>query len=87
MTIAKTGRQRQRRLEELAATDDKIRGGMLNEREALEKRLAGRHTAAEKEKITGKIAEIDTSTGEYQKRADAEIAALGGYREKNPGCV
>ncbi len=70
-----------KRLEELAATDDKIRG-MLNERDALEKRLAGRHTAAEKEKITGKITEIDTKTGDYQKRADAEIAAIEDTNKK-----
>ncbi|MFA7462145.1 MAG: tape measure protein [Anaerovoracaceae bacterium] len=80
-TIAKAQAGSDQRLEELAATDDKIRE-LLNEREALEKRLAGRHTAAEKEKITGKIADIDTSTGEYQKRADAEIAALEDTEKK-----
>ncbi len=73
--IAKEQASSDQRLEELAATDDKIRE-LLNEREALEKRLAGRRTAAEREKLNVQITEIDTKAGDYQKNAEAEIAAI-----------
>lgn len=74
-SIAKAQAGSDKRLEELAATDDKIRT-LLTEREALERRLAGRHTASEREKITAQIGEIETNAGDYQKKAEAEIAAI-----------
>lgn len=70
-----------KRLEELAATDDNIRS-LLNQREALEKRLAGRQTAGERKRISAQIVEIETRTGEYQTRAEAEIAAIDDTKNK-----
>lgn len=64
-----------KRLEDLAATDAKIKA-LLDERERLEQRLAGRATAAEKEKLTAEIAEIDATTGDYHQQMEAEAAAL-----------
>lgn len=62
-------------LEQLAATDEQIKR-LLDEREGLERRLAGRATAAERERITLQIGEIDAKAGEYRQKAEAEIAAI-----------